>query len=79
MTDAEMRRSWSTAGHGFLGRSFIQCISQANVFSITHCRMLEIGFRTGSADSVMAEIARRAKKTFQNDIEGLVAAWSPPW
>jgi type IV pilus assembly protein PilC len=78
VTDAEMRRRLEHCRDMVSsGESFIQCISQANVFSITHCRMLEIGFRTGSADSVMAEIARRCEENVQNDIEGLVARVEP--
>ncbi len=59
------------------GESFIQCISQASIFSIAHCRMLSVGFRTGSADAVMAEIARRCEESVQNDIDSLVARVEP--
>ncbi len=78
VTDAEVRKRLENCRDMISsGVSFIQCISQASVFSITHCRMLEVGFRTGSADTVMAEIARRCEENVQSDIEGLVARVEP--
>lgn len=78
VTDAEMRgRLERCRDMVSAGASFIQCISQADVFSIPHCRMLAVGFRTGTADAVMAEIARRSEENVQNDMESLVARVEP--
>lgn len=78
VTEPEMRKRLEHSRKMFSsGESFTQCIVEAGLFSPAHCRMLAVGFRTGTADTVMAEIARRCAENVQNDIEALVARVEP--
>jgi type IV pilus assembly protein PilC len=59
------------------GGSFAAGISAAGVFEPLYIRMLSVGFRTGSSDSVMAEIARRCEEKTQGAIERAVHRVEP--
>ena len=59
------------------GESFAEVLREENVFPALYCRMLAVGFKTGAADTVMAEIARRASEKAQNDIERLAGRVEP--
>lgn len=59
------------------GELFVDAISKAEIFPSLYCRMLSIGFKTGTADSVMEEIARRSEVEVNEDIESIINKVEP--
>ncbi|MDR1194553.1 MAG: type II secretion system F family protein [Peptococcaceae bacterium] len=59
------------------GGSFAGAVANAEILPKAQCRTLEIGFRTGSADTVMDDIARRGESDVQDSIESLVGKVEP--
>lgn len=59
------------------GESFSNALIKAKIFPVLYSNMLSSGFKAGSADAVMAEIARRIDQTVNNDIENVVSAVEP--
>ena len=59
------------------GALFVDAISQAEIFPAMYCRMLSIGFKTGTADTVMDEIARRSEMEVDEDIESIINKVEP--
>lgn len=56
---------------------FANAISKSEIFSSLYCRMLSIGFKTGSADAVMSEIARRSEEDVDENIERVINRVEP--
>ncbi len=59
------------------GKTFIEAISESEIFSNLYCRMLSIGFKTGTADTVMSEIARRSEDDVDENIEKVINRVEP--
>lgn len=59
------------------GELFVDAIAKAEIFPSLYCRMLSIGFKTGTADSVMEEIARRSEVEVNEDIESIINKVEP--
>lgn len=59
------------------GELFVDAISQAEIFPSLYCRMLSIGFKTGTSDTVMEEIARRSEVEVNEDIESIINKVEP--
>jgi type IV pilus assembly protein PilC len=59
------------------GESFAEVLLEENVFPALYCRMLAVGFKTGAADTAMAEIARRASEKVQSDVERMAGRVEP--
>ena len=59
------------------GELFVDAISKAEIFPAIYCRMLSIGFKTGTADSVMEEVARRSEVEVNEDIESIINKVEP--
>lgn len=59
------------------GELFVDAISKAEIFPSLYCRMLSIGFKTGTADTVMEEIARRSEVEVNEDIESIINKVEP--
>jgi type IV pilus assembly protein PilC len=59
------------------GMSFAQCVADTGIFSSLYNRMLAIGARTGSADTVMEEIARRAGDEADDRLEAFIGKIEP--
>lgn len=58
-------------------QTFASAVNQAGIFSGIYSRMLTVGFKTGSADRVMDEIARRSEEESQNSMESLIGKVEP--
>ncbi|MEG1820126.1 MAG: type II secretion system F family protein [Oscillospiraceae bacterium] len=56
---------------------FAEAISKSEIFSSLYCRMLSVGFKTGTADSVMSEIARRSESDVDENIERVINRVEP--
>jgi type IV pilus assembly protein PilC len=59
------------------GTSFTQCIADTGIFSALYNRMLAIGVRTGSSDTVMEEIARRTGDEAGDKLEAFIGKIEP--
>lgn len=59
------------------GESFEDAITSSKVLPLLYCRMITIGIRTGSADTVMSEIARRTEEQSNDRIESVVSKVEP--
>ncbi len=59
------------------GEGFAQALSKAAVFEQGYCRMLDIGIKTGNADSVMADIAARLEEDAGNALSRATGAVEP--
>lgn len=59
------------------GELFVDAISKSEIFNSMYCRMLSIGFKTGTADQVMDEIARRSEEEVDENIESVINKVEP--
>ncbi|NLB29109.1 MAG: hypothetical protein GX823_02620 [Clostridiales bacterium] len=59
------------------GTSLAQCVADTGIFSALHNRMIAIGVRTGSSDTVMEEIARRTADESNDRLETFVGKIEP--
>ena len=59
------------------GASFADAIAEAELFDPMYCRMLSVGVKTGAADSVMEEIARRGEEAVEISIEKTIGKVEP--
>ncbi|MGL4791882.1 MAG: type II secretion system F family protein, partial [Anaerotignaceae bacterium] len=59
------------------GKTFADAIAKSDIFSPLYCRMLDIGFKTGSSDTVMEEIAIRTEKAANEKIDSVIAGIEP--
>jgi type IV pilus assembly protein PilC len=59
------------------GTSFTQCVADTGIFSALYNRMLAIGVRTGSSDTVMDEIARRTGDEAGDRLEAFIGKIEP--
>ncbi|NLL63702.1 MAG: type II secretion system F family protein [Ruminococcaceae bacterium] len=59
------------------GELFSDAIAKAEIFPSLYCRMLSIGFKTGTADIVMEEIAQRSENDVNEDIESIINKVEP--
>jgi type IV pilus assembly protein PilC len=59
------------------GTSLAQCVADTGIFSALYNRMLAIGARTGSADTVMEEIARRTGEEANDRLESFIGKIEP--
>lgn len=59
------------------GKTFGEAIRASGIFSALHSQMLIIGFRAGSSDLVMAEIARRCEQEVSDKTETLLSRIEP--
>ena len=59
------------------GESLAHALAESGMMSAASCRLLTLGMRGGSADSVMEEIARRMQEEAQMELEGNVAKIEP--
>lgn len=59
------------------GELFVDSVAKADIFPSLYCRMLSIGFKTGTADTVMEEIAARSENDVNEDIESVINKVEP--
>ncbi len=59
------------------GELFVDAIAKSEIFPSLYCRMLSIGFKTGTADTVMEEIASRSEDDVNEDIESVINKVEP--
>ncbi|MBQ0136224.1 MAG: type II secretion system F family protein [Oscillospiraceae bacterium] len=59
------------------GELFVDAVAKSEIFSSMYCRMLSIGFKTGTADQVMDEIARRSEMEVDENIESVINKVEP--
>ena len=59
------------------GTSLAQCVADTGIFSMLYNRMLAIGVRTGSSDTVMEEIARRTGDEANDRLEMFIGKIEP--
>ena len=59
------------------GESFPDAVVKAGLFGGLYSRMLAVGFRTGSADTVMSEIARRYEDMAEEETETATGRLEP--
>ena len=59
------------------GGSFESSVTEADILPALYCRMLTIGVKTGSADDVMSEIARRSEVQVNDKIESIIGKVEP--
>ncbi len=79
LTDDEKIRKKITAAaeQAGAGTSLAQCVADTGIFSALHNRMIAIGVRTGSSDTVMEEIARRTADESNDRLETFVGKIEP--
>lgn len=58
-------------------KSFAEASMDSRLFSPLYCRMIAVGFRTGSIDPVMAEVARRSAEEVDDKIENVLNRVEP--
>ena len=59
------------------GVSFSQAMGEADMFEPFYCRMISIGERTGSVDTMMRNVACRTQKDMENALDQLVSRVEP--
>ncbi len=59
------------------GESFPEALSQSNIFSRLYSRMVTVGFRSGSMDIVMKQIAERYERDTDRRISSIIAVLEP--
>ena len=59
------------------GETLAHALGESCLMSVASCRLLTLGMRGGSADSVMDEIARRMQEEAQMELENMVAKIEP--
>ncbi len=59
------------------GKLFVDAVAESGIFGSMYCRMLSIGFKTGTADTVMDEIARRSEEDADENIESVINKVEP--
>jgi type IV pilus assembly protein PilC len=59
------------------GVSFAQCVADTGIFPALYTRMLSIGVRTGSSDTVMEEIATRSGDEANDRLEAFIGKIEP--
>ena len=59
------------------GANFSDALQDANIFSSLYSRMISVGFRTGSIDTVMDRIAYQYEKEIDDRIRHLIAILEP--
>ncbi len=59
------------------GRTFAEALSDSKIFSGVYARMLAVGFKTGSVDSVMKNISQRYDEEVTTRLEGIVSIIEP--
>ena len=58
-------------------KSFADASMASRLFAPLYCRMIAVGFRTGSIDPVMAEVARRSAEQVDDKMEALLNRIEP--
>lgn len=58
-------------------KSFAEASQISGLFVPLYCRMLDVGFRAGTIDTVMQEVARRCAEQVDDRIEGLLNRIEP--
>lgn len=58
-------------------KSFAAASLDSGLFAPLYCRMIAVGFRTGSIDSVMAEVARRSAEQVDDQLEAMLNRVEP--
>lgn len=58
-------------------KSFADASAASGLFAPLYCRMIAVGFRTGSIDPVMEEVARRSAEQVDDKIESLLNRIEP--
>ena len=59
------------------GHTLAEALREAKVLEPVYCRMLALGTKSGTADTVMTEIARRLEEKARNSVESLVSKVEP--
>ncbi len=59
------------------GKSFVEAVTSAKLFSGIYTRMISIGFNTGTIDEVMNDIAHRNEERVNNVMETAVGRFEP--
>lgn len=79
LTDDENAREKITAAakQAEAGVSLSQCVADTGIFSMLYNRMLAIGVRTGSSDTVMEEIALRTGDEANDKLETFIGKIEP--
>lgn len=79
LTDDESVREKITAAakQAEAGTSLSQCVADTGIFSMLYNRMLAIGVRTGSSDTVMEEIALRTGNEANDRLETFIGKIEP--
>jgi type IV pilus assembly protein PilC len=59
------------------GRSLSEAVGESGLFSPVYCRMLTVGERTGSLETIMADIARRTEQDMVLAVDRLTGRIEP--
>ena len=59
------------------GTPFSKAISRSELFSSVYCRMLDVSFKTGNTDDVMADIANRCQQKADEAIDASISRVEP--
>lgn len=59
------------------GTNFSDALQESKIFSSLYSRMISVGFRTGSIDTVMDKIADNYEKEIDSKIHGLISVLEP--
>ena len=60
-----------------MGEPMAECFRQNRILDASHCRMLDLGAKSGTSDTAMEEIARRLDDRVQMEIERKVGKIEP--
>lgn len=59
------------------GANFSDALVRADIFTGVYARMVSVGFKTGSVDTVMAKLAERYEEEVDTDIGNIIAVLEP--
>lgn len=76
-TAGAMERMENCRNRLFAGAGLAEALQKSDLMPAGSCRLLALGFRSGSGDTVMAEIARRLEEEAEENIEETVGRVEP--
>lgn len=59
------------------GEPMAKCMKENQILDVAYCRILDLGAKSGTADTAMVEISRRMKEAVQREIERKVGRIEP--
>ena len=79
LIDNEFIQEKITACKGYIneGVGFAESMVKADIFTGIYARMISVGFKTGSVDTVMKKLAERYEEEVDSHIAGIISILEP--